>query len=345
MPAFGVKGRPLPTRGERTDISLSSADNSFDETKSAPACSRKEHVDEVHTTSKFIEAMTNPDWRRRREDNTSSTSIQSGLSTSDFNAPKQQMRLEEFSSNSFSSGHPGFGRFGSWDHIAASHWKSSHDDSESDIEPADMPADGGVERAATQPGNWGPCGVLKQRELPDHRFNGKPMSVIELVPFCAGEGPRGLTGGTDDDPFSSIAYIQRVDKDIRPIRKTPRKMPRNQQERELAAVLAATEDTPPRIHHMSSLCQLQRQPRQQQSSAGDNSAESRYAMLDERRPANPPSYYLDATQRKSKANTAKFSITETSLRSDPGPTSPQHAAFKKMLDKLQKGAQQIAKAS
>ncbi|KAF5651180.1 hypothetical protein F52700_85 [Fusarium sp. NRRL 52700] len=50
------------------------ADDSFDELSSAPFLSRREYSEENLANSKFAEAMSNPDWRRRRD----------GISTSDL---------------------------------------------------------------------------------------------------------------------------------------------------------------------------------------------------------------------------------------------------------------------
>ncbi|KAF7542939.1 hypothetical protein G7Z17_g11151 [Cylindrodendrum hubeiense] len=331
-----IKGRPLPARVEKTDTSVSSTDESFEDNKLVPTSSEREHLDEHHSTSKFIEAMKNPDWRRRREDNTSSTSTQSGFGTSESSGFKQQMELEGLCSKSISSGHQKLGRFGPWDHIASSQWRSNHEGSEADIEPMDISASDDTEKVTILPEQWGLCGLVKQRELADYRPNGKPMSIIELVPFCTGEGPKGLSDGTHDASFSNIAHIQRIDRDSRPFCKTPRKTPRNEQERELAAVLAATEATPPRMHIMPSKCQFQSQLRLESSSATPKPENTRGIVLD--KPAIVPPH--DA--RHTSMATNKLDRAEDSHHDSPD-LKKKHAAFQKMLDKLHKGASQITK--
>lgn len=336
MVVFGVKSRSLPTHGEKTDISLSSADESFEENKSAPATSGRGHSDEHHVTSKFVEAMKNPDWRRRREDNTSSTSTQSGFTAAESNGSKPDMEFARPCSKASSSGHQNLGRFGPWDHIAFSHWKSTHGSSEPDAEPTDISASDVKDKATTQAEQWGLCGLVRQRELSDCRTNGKPMSIIELVPFCAADGSRSLTEEIHDGTFSNIAHIRRIDKESRPLRKTPRKMPRNEQERELAAVLAATEATPPRMHARSSKCQLQSQLRQETLSATQNLENTTHSTL------NKSAVTPLGDARPTSVVNSKPSITEDSHDDNPD-LKRRHAAFQKMLGKLHKGANQLTK--
>lgn len=70
-----TRGRfyPLATK---TETSQSSTDGSFDGWHSVSASSRKESSDDYTARSKFMEAMKNPNWRRRQIQGSSSDSCE-----------------------------------------------------------------------------------------------------------------------------------------------------------------------------------------------------------------------------------------------------------------------------
>ncbi|KAH7148566.1 hypothetical protein EDB81DRAFT_467113 [Dactylonectria macrodidyma] len=332
-----TRGRLLPPHVEATNISLSSASETFEDNKSASTPFDKEHSEEHHVTSKFVEAMKNPDWRRRPENTKSSTSTSSGFCTSETNDFHPQSDLEGSYSRYPSGGHLKAGRVGPWDHIAFSHRMSSHAGSEADTEPTETSESEDMGKARTYSDQWGLCGLVKQTELPEHGSNGEPMSIIELAPCWIDEGPQGLTDGSQDVSFSNMVHIQCIDPKTRALRKTPRKMPRNEQERELAAVLAATEATPPSMAAMASKCQSLGQMRMGRLPKPQTTNEKRHTLVD--KPAVVPTY--DA--RRSSMFNSKPPTTGTLQRDNPD-FKKKHAAFQRMLQRLHRGANHMPKA-
>ncbi|KAH7149318.1 hypothetical protein B0J13DRAFT_663101 [Dactylonectria estremocensis] len=314
-----TRGQLQPPRTEATDTTLSSTSEMFEENKYASASFDEENLDEHHVTSKFVEAMKNPDWRRRPENTKSSTSTYSGFCTSKTNDSQPQTDFEGIYSKYPSGGQHKMGRVGPWDHIAFSHRMSSHGGSEADTEPTETLGSEDMGKIRTGSEHWGLCGLVKQTELQEHGSNGEPMSIIELVPFWADEDSmyRPKKPGFPQDP---------------------RKMPRNEQERELAAVLAATEATPPRMAAAASKRQSQIKLQTDNLSKTQMMEDMRQTVFD--KPVVAPIY--DA-QRLSMGS-SKPSTTGSFQRDNPD-LKKKHAAFQRMLEKLHRGANQMTKAS
>lgn len=167
----------------KTDPAESSADYSRDETYSAPAASRKEFSEDSNS-SKFIEAMRNPNWRQRPEDQGSSISpTLTELSFCEVDATESR-ETAVFDGSAGSNDHRIFqGQVPS----DSCPWapRTENTKSEDRLPPASISA------TATTAANYleetGLYEVVKHVKLPDIRSLGKPTSIFELSPHATSE--------------------------------------------------------------------------------------------------------------------------------------------------------------
>ncbi|KAJ3520720.1 hypothetical protein NM208_g13597 [Fusarium decemcellulare] len=329
----------------------SSTDESFEDIVSAPAESRRDYSGEYSGSSKFVEAMKNPDWRCRRDDSSLQQSTLSG--TGSFDLIPSQARTSCRTSGDGDSTQTLESRktTSSWDHIdSANHWRSSGNGSEIDVDGKNW---GSVDEAGTRLGksnipttelhdssieNRGLCTLIDHMELPGLQSKGRQVSIIKLAPFSA-------MGGfwhhydwinTNKTPIQSMAQIQRLTIDDRQVSRINNE--KHEPDYELQ-MLTTADDTLPRQRHFASRLQFQTEKELEEQSQMKRLEKERETVL-----LVPPVANIEGIdcQRQAKPNTSKQPVSLPKSPNQNPEFESRHEAFQKMLQKLQRGAQKAA---
>ena len=213
----------------RTSISTdtTSTDGMLLETQSAPSLSRKENSGDSSSVSKFSEAMSNPDWRRRRERCSTCDSIGDSMGDSIATASSSQnwSIIRPIADNDSSTDHSNNRRADSWDLINSSNSGRSvrsRDSSEAETKGKGVAlvnqghistADGDNVRTAPSEDVGedlhGLCALLENMETID---SPDEFGVLRLTPLFSNEIISQSSGQvlTDNGRAYTLAHIQRL---------------------------------------------------------------------------------------------------------------------------------------
>lgn len=325
MATFAYKGRLK----ERSSASHSSADDSFEDKLDPSTSLKRDHSDDSHGASKFSEAMKNPNWRRRREDNSSFTSSVSGSEMSEYSKIKQQMMMTKGSHDSFfPTSHRNLTK------IASCQLASTQKDFSESSSVSQQTKDAlttPMEPATGHRDGWAFCNIVGQKQLPCRGVNGAGVSIFEIVPAVEGDV---LVPGRESQgaSHSTLANIQRVHERTQGFSKAM-PMARNEQERSLATIMDVLEDTPPR-------------PRlyypEYESNHRDESSDTHWPDEQGKSSGSNTRARLRDLQAGSVVSD-RPSTTVQSCHNKPE-LQKKHTAFQKMLQKLQRKVPQTAEA-
>lgn len=218
----------IQNRKARTSISTdtTSTDGMLLETQSAPSLSRKENSGDSSSVSKFSEAMSNPDWRRRRERCSTCDSIGDSMGDSIATACSSQnwSIIRPIADNDSSTDHSNNVRADSWDLINSSNSGRSVrslDSSEAETKGKGVAlvnqghistADGDNVRTAPSEDVGedlhGLCALLENMEIID---SPDEFGVLRLTPLFSNEIISQSSGQvlTDNGRAYTLAHIQR----------------------------------------------------------------------------------------------------------------------------------------
>jgi uncharacterized protein YciI len=213
-----------------TSTDQTTADDSFDETCSAPYASRGEHSGEHSSVSKFAEAMNNPDWRRRRGGCSACESTDTTTSNSSHSALRSHESSQTPSARDLSTSKEKGSAIYPWDFTdSANHWQSSL--GSPDVEKGDMKTNTVEELYATPDRNnlpiteitnteeeiSGLCSLLQRTDLIGGRFRNRQVEIFHLAPLFSKDNTSPRPGrSSSDDRAYPIARIQRVREGPRP---------------------------------------------------------------------------------------------------------------------------------
>ncbi|KAL5584758.1 hypothetical protein FOVSG1_014147 [Fusarium oxysporum f. sp. vasinfectum] len=198
------------------------ADDSFEEWYSAPSLSRREYSEENFASSKFAEAMNNPDWRRRRD----------GFSVSDVtdttNSTNQASpHSREVPNNSTEGAYISPKRNGNispWTFIGNSNqFQPCLCGSETDIKDSNVSSTnqehGGLDHDNVQPADTmsGLCTIRLNVDLAGGHYKDRQLRVLQVspLPSYAASTQKNRTAVHNIDREAPIAYVQRVVKNQR----------------------------------------------------------------------------------------------------------------------------------
>ncbi|CAM1500685.1 Fc.00g098470.m01.CDS01 [Cosmosporella sp. VM-42] len=205
-------------RVSETNQTSSSIDESFEETQSAPALSRKEHSDDYGHPSKFVEAMKNPNWRQRSEDSGPYASTSTELSYYEVKNPERSKGVQASSSTNYLSSHGNVRSPNFCDHIAAdaaaAHWRSGRGSYDTAKEYSQASSSAMLRSCSSLSGET-EFHVLSHLNLPGFKSQGKPVSVFEVTPASAGGPSSAQKDERQDASPSSLIQVQRIKDDIR----------------------------------------------------------------------------------------------------------------------------------
>ncbi|UPL01568.1 hypothetical protein LCI18_012502 [Fusarium solani-melongenae] len=313
-------------------------ESSFDETCSAPATSRRDHSGEYNGSSKFAEAMKNPDWRRRGEDRSSqqpdTSSAGNPHTQTDPHAPEHETLHGNEEICKYTC---------PWDHInPVNHWRSSHDYSETDVDDKDLASTvshemnlSSTETHETDTTDRGLCTLVHHMPLPGLFANGRPVSIIKVTPLFTGGGGLWHHSGAGSNPIASVAQIQRIR------RECPKITEENNDDCGFDEPRAATTgEAPSRPRHYP-----ERQSFESKKTTIDHSHKNRLerarnAVFHDPAVANIGSVYY---QTQSNSNTGKQAAPLSKEAEKQGELELRHDAFQRMLQKLHRGTRQEEK--
>ncbi|KAI1013571.1 hypothetical protein LB503_001728 [Fusarium chuoi] len=187
-------------------------DDSFEELSSAPSVSRREYPEENLASSKFAEAMNNPDWRRRRD----------GFSASDLtdttNSTNQaSVHGREVTNNGTEGGyisHMRNGNISPWTFIDNSNqFQPCLCGSETDIKEPNVPSTNqehdNVQAADAMSGL---CTIRLNVDLAGGHSKDRQLRVLQVspLPSYAASTQENRTEVPNIDREAPIAYVQRV---------------------------------------------------------------------------------------------------------------------------------------
>ncbi|KAF5017546.1 hypothetical protein F66182_10508 [Fusarium sp. NRRL 66182] len=337
------KGRGRLVRATiRSD--LTATDDSFDETHSAPGTSRRDHSGDYTSTSKFVEAMNNPDWRRRNGHNTSET-----MTTATSDGKVLSSRTQESSRTSADDEVPRscieITATSSWDYInSANNLEPSHDSSEVGV--SDKHADSVDGPCEAQEGpdlsttndldvndqNSGLYTLVGQSDLLGLRSRNRQVSILRITPFSSGDRPSVYRGGESSvsTEVLPIVHIQRV-------RGRPR-----QRQHEPENLLARISERSRALSPSPPSQRKQKDGPIMRPSKEETLERARNAVLEDPAVANIRSTHLQS-QFEPKINQSSASPVDRPRKEEE--LSTRHAAFEKLIQKLQIGTAPVSKAA
>lgn len=317
----------------QTDMQHSSTDDSVDGRYSVPSMSRREPSDDYGATSKFVEAMKNPNWRRRHDDNGSSASTQTESSSCEIIVTRKQGVERSHQLATVSSDYQSSVDDTSWEHVInASDWNMARKDQENSHDYSVISA---VEDTLKIEENFtsGICGVVKHTEFADLQPNDIPMSFIEVMPL-----PTPLSSTTNYlDSKMHLSFPDFVE--IRRIQNPKQKLQKatsSCQESQLAAALQVAEKTPRKVGFTSPENQPFKRPR-----VTTRLEKAQNAVFDDPAVADMGGVYRDdKLDGRYHNNQPRFDKRKENNTKSPEPKEPafKDSAFQKMLLKLYKGA-------
>lgn len=199
----------------RTDQTLSSNDESTEVTRSAPALSRKEPSDDSNSSSKFFEAMQNPNWRRRPEDSGSYSSFLTELENCDSNGwIKPEILGEMVGSNSLANSRSSRIPVSSDRVVCPPQHLPSRKDFPMMGQQYSNTASNGADKAELHRNEEiGLYEVIKHVNLPGIQSAGKHSSIFEITP-SAKSRPLVDLFGVQQDPFRwNLVQARRIYKE------------------------------------------------------------------------------------------------------------------------------------
>ncbi|KAI5462433.1 hypothetical protein BGZ63DRAFT_214065 [Mariannaea sp. PMI_226] len=336
MTSFTLKRRQKSlTRLERSGLSHSSVEGPFGDKSDLSTNTRRDHLDDHHVSSSFTEAMQNPDWRRRLDNSSSSSSDQPRVEIPQRDRIEQNVRTEEKNSKFGSLVHRDTGSIDQWDCVMASSLKSALDSCTADAQLNEEGANLFESMSSSDEG-WVICNLLDGKEFNGRVVNGKEISIIEVVPVSSQTRLQTPANGLS---FPSLAKIQRVNNDNRHLLPTPSILTKPDQEEILAASMAVAEQTPPRLCALPSGHRPQNKYRRDESSSTNNSEKLQHEIITElaARP-NPPTI-----KEQNLLDTKHLTTTQTAACHVAPGLQKKHMAFQRMLQKLQRGANQASR--
>ncbi|KAL4725383.1 hypothetical protein ACLX1H_007530 [Fusarium chlamydosporum] len=202
----------VQSRRTRTAVSTDpiSGDGSVDETRSAPSLPRKEHSGDHNTVSKFVEAMNNPDWRRRREGYSSYDSMATTGSKTDYLAINSGGNHQPSTGNNAVTSHSNNKGPCPWNCIDnANHQRSSMDSSEAITRGRSVaPIDEDCPDTIIEEDINGLCALLENTEIINAP---KDIRFLQLAPLSSKERPVQQSGKVIfEGQAYPVAHIQRV---------------------------------------------------------------------------------------------------------------------------------------
>ncbi|KAM0552541.1 hypothetical protein ACHAPJ_007869 [Fusarium lateritium] len=311
-------------------------DDSLDETRSAPSIPRRDHSSDHSSSSKFVEAMNNPDWRRRRDaystdaSTTTTTSGTDGFSSrtreSSHTSAEQDLHTSRVKGSNTSS----------WNYIdSANQWRLNLDHSEAKTRDKDVNPVGEVcgivesmqitDAQVVEEDTHGLCTLLNRMNLMNFGFKDRPVSVIQLTPFPGRDADLRFNGkvGMGDLRTLPVARIQRVCRRLQ----RPQREPDN---------LLPTTNQPDQTHPSS---YLKREDKFKGKITGESQEETiekaRDAVLKDPAVAN---IGHARTETKNPILPPHKTTKNTELEN-------RHAAFQRVLQKLQEGAERRDKTT
>ncbi|RGP58147.1 hypothetical protein FSPOR_11918 [Fusarium sporotrichioides] len=200
---------------------LTSTDGSYDEIRSAPSLLRKEHSGDHNTVSKFAEAMSNPDWRRRRDSYSAYDSMATTSSNTDWYAIGSSESFQPHTDKD-AGAHSKNRKPCPWHFIdSTDHWRSSLDSSEVGSRDMSVPPISKDQPSMDRYNMYtvvnknsgydahGLCILIKDSEIIDAP---KDVRLLQLVPLSSGEdNSRGSGQVTmEDGKAYPVAHIQPI---------------------------------------------------------------------------------------------------------------------------------------
>ncbi|KAM5372034.1 hypothetical protein ACJZ2D_007790 [Fusarium nematophilum] len=337
----------------RTDLSQSLTDESLDETGSAPVAPRREHSGDHSSSSKFAEAMSNPNWRRRRGENSGShESAVPGATTCEAQDSQPHGSSKAFRAEESPKNHGICKKTCPWDHIdAANHWKSSHSSSDIDTSDKDVTtvdelcahlSDMDIRSASPSgknPPTGGFCTLVDQMELPGLQSKGRPVSIVQLIPFAAGDRLQDGWVGMRAGPISPLAHIQRIHRADRRVREMGEQ---SEPKPERDAPLETGVETPAGFRNRPSGYEHRDKNEIMIQSLERRLEKARNAVLHDPAVANVGTVRCEPPPKPGERE-EMGSPTKSSKKSKE--IAKRHAEFQKILRKLQRGAEQRAKTA
>lgn len=300
----------------------SQSDMSFDQ---GLAASGGGSTDDHQVVSKFIEAMKNPNWRKRSSQNESSELNQSELVG--YHAALKKRKPERSPRSTESDGQRDSGEPDTWDLLYNHNLRKSYQDTDS-VQAEKSFSDEIDEDHSDRVESKGLCAVTMHRSYKREGVK-FPVHVIELVPFFGEK--ENAAGERHRYSQSDLVEIKRVSKNAS-ARKCP--LQDDGQNEQLAAALQAVDRTPPKV---------KRFPQQRASVDNDtfsSSAQSQSDRLREvilRDPAVADVSRLKNDVTSSKPSQAGNQKKPLAIQGEPQQASDEkstNAAFNKMLEKL-----------
>ncbi|KAJ4265613.1 hypothetical protein NW762_004907 [Fusarium torreyae] len=304
-------------------------DDSLDETRSAPSIPRRDHSSDHSSSSKFVEAMNNPDWRRRRDACSTDESTTTTTSGTDCFSSRTRESSHTSAEQDLHTSRVRGSNTSSWDYInSANHWRSSIDYSEA--ETRDKVAKSAEEvcgimesmqitdAQVLEEDVHGLCTLLNRMNLMNFGFKDRPVSVIQLTPFPGSDDDLRFNGkvGMGDLRTLPVARIQRVCRRLQ----RPQREPDN--------LLPTTNQSDPT--HPSSY--LNRKEKGKGKITGKSQEETieraRDAVLKDPAVANIGHAHTET----------KIPILPPHKTKKNAELENRHAAFQRVLQKLQEGA-------
>ncbi|KAF4972899.1 hypothetical protein FSARC_642 [Fusarium sarcochroum] len=219
-------GSDTKSRGRIARLILTDStttDDLIDETRSAPSIPRRDHSGDYSSSSKFVEAMNNPDWRRRRDAYSTGESTTTTTSGTDSASLRTRESSQTSAEQDLHISRVKGLNTSSWDSIeSANHWRSSLDYSEAETRDKDVASVDEVcnildsmqisDAQAVEEETHGLCTLLNRMNLMGFGIKDRPVSVIQLTPFSASDENLRHDGRVNvrNVPALPVARIQRV---------------------------------------------------------------------------------------------------------------------------------------
>ncbi|KAF5652562.1 hypothetical protein F25303_3109 [Fusarium sp. NRRL 25303] len=202
-------------RGRMTQSMISidtTTDDSFEELSSAPSVSRREYPDENLASSKFAEAMNNPDWRRRRDG-----FIASDLADTTNSTNQASLHGREVANSGTEGGyisHMGNGNISPWTFINNSNqFQPCLCGSETDIKESNVSSTNQEhDNAHAADAMSGLCTIRLNVDLAGGHSKDRQLRVLQVspLPSYAASTQENRMEVPHIDQEAPIAYVQRV---------------------------------------------------------------------------------------------------------------------------------------